>query len=143
MKKYETDILSVRLSKEDINRIDLLANEKHLNRSEYVKYLIQQMIKKDTDDLNLLQASITNLIDKQNKLENNLELLTQYFNAYMIIFFAYHPEIENNEMKKTLISRSIKRQKVFDSYFATELFDNMESFFEKLMSYKLEENKNE
>lgn len=138
----ETKTCSIRLTNDQIKKIDTLAYEKGLSRGTYLRKIITDHINNYYEDVNIISEIIANNTEQIKTIDNNINLLTQLLYNWLASWYSSHPQLEKNEESKKIVENGINRRDKFMQFFIAELYEHNTNLFSKLTA-KTNEEKNE
>lgn len=113
------------------------AKNKIENLSEFYRYAINQTVKPDVEDNELVFSSLKQLHDKIQIVIQQQEILFSYMSHLARYFLSYEPEIPNEMKISAAESATTRFDKTFESF--KNSIKNSPSMFQSLLADYFEE----
>jgi hypothetical protein len=136
--KKTTDVYPFRISDQQITEIDAYCARHHIeSRSEFFRFAIGQTLRPETEDPDLIFASLKHLHDTMTTVSRQQEVLFSYITFLARHMLSYHAEIPAELKEAASISAVERFERVFKSYQAS--LKNSPAMFESLLADFFEE----
>lgn len=137
MKKYTTCSVCTRLNVDQIKRLDIMAAEKRLNRSLFVREIILDYLDKDLEKENIIESNLERIEQKIDKKNSKDEFFMQYFHAWILTWFASHPQITQKD-SSTFVKATTERRNHFDNLFVSKIYNVSGELYDSLFANHVE-----
>jgi hypothetical protein len=138
-----TKTLLVKFTDEQYKNIEAYTHFNDIeNTSELIRHAVQSYIERDSSNNTLqLKAAKANK-DILVEIRDMLDMIFRYVRLMHINLLAYHPEIEDPELKKAAASSANARHAKFFENFRASLM-NDPAFFQRILHVFISEDKSE
>lgn len=129
MKDKKSAQISIRISKEIYDLLELKGRERRKTVSMYVRDIVIKEV--DSKPKELLQVGLVNIHEKQTYLDKKIEFLGQLFVFFLTTWFSQHAPIPKEKSEEVSILAE-KRKNTFMELFATEIFNTNGTLFDSI-----------